>query len=210
MTKVGAACYICQGKLTHTTVTHYTCCPYTLTKMVWCVSNCLQGCICHQSSRYHMQVTGKHRIYMVCCFGVQNAQIVTEPTCVCIHVAPILAGPACRSIMDHNEEWPWVHYAYKLMIVQWNPSNQDTNGAEDYQLGVLGVKLHARTVLGGNKRVSLLERCPRFRGVIREGFPISTQLLRERHPQGIDQQPPQPQRTGPIVRLEPAKMGSTL
>ena len=111
----GGCCmlYMLGETLTHTTVTHYTCCPYTLTKMVWCVSNCLQGCICHQSSRYHMQVTGKHRIYMVCCFGVQNAQIVTEPTCVCIHVAPILAGPACRSIMDHNEESPWVHYAYK-------------------------------------------------------------------------------------------------
>ena len=34
-----------------------------------------------------------------------------------------------------------------------------------------GVKLHARTVLG-ERKVSLLERCPHFRGVLKEMVPL--------------------------------------
>ena len=36
---------------------------------------------------------------------------------------------------------------------------------------ISGVKLHARTVLG-ERKVSLLERCPHFRGVLKEMVPL--------------------------------------
>ena len=54
--------------------------------------------------------------------------------------------------------------------VQWNPSNADTNGAEESVLYrevslFQGLKCMQEWYLGRQK-VSLLERCPQFRGVL--------------------------------------------
>ena len=58
--------------------------------------------------------------------------------------------------------------------IQWNPSNADTNGAEENVLYrevslFQGLKCMQEWYLGQQK-VSLLERCPQFRGVLIEGF----------------------------------------
>ena len=57
------------------------------------------------------------------------------------------------------------------MYIQWNPSNEDTNGAEE------SVLYREVSLFQGLKewylwrqKVSLLERCPQFRGVLIEGF----------------------------------------
>ena len=54
-------------------------------------------------------------------------------------------------------------------VVQWNPSNADTNGAEE---SVLEVSLFQglKEWYLGRQKVSRLERCPQFRGVLIEGF----------------------------------------
>ena len=63
---------------------------------------------------------------------------------------------------------------FKVLYVQWNPSNADTNGAEESVLYrevsfFRGLKCMQEWYLGWEK-VSLLERCPQFRGVLIEGF----------------------------------------
>ena len=57
-----------------------------------------------------------------------------------------------------------------VMHIQWNPSNADTNGAEESVLyrevsSFQGLKCMQEWYLGRQK-VSLLERCPQFRGVL--------------------------------------------
>ena len=60
-----------------------------------------------------------------------------------------------------------------VCIMQWNPSNLDTNGTEESvrisEVSLFHGKLHARTVLG-EREVFLLERCPRYRSVLIESF----------------------------------------
>ena len=67
------------------------------------------------------------------------------------------------------------------MDIQWNPSNADTNGAEESVLYrevslFQGLKCVQEWYLGRQK-VSLLERCPQFRGVLIEGFHCTTVQL---------------------------------
>ena len=64
-------------------------------------------------------------------------------------------------------------YTYSIHI-QWSLSNADTNGVEESVLyrevsSVQGLKRMQEWYLGRQK-VSLLERCPQFRGVLIEGF----------------------------------------
>ena len=58
----------------------------------------------------------------------------------------------------------------QVYILQWNSSNPDTSGTEQsVQISEMSLflgLLHARTILGKEK-VSLPERCPHFRSVIR-------------------------------------------
>ena len=58
--------------------------------------------------------------------------------------------------------------------IQWNPSNPDTIGPEESVLirevsSFQGLK-STQTWHLGRKKVSCLERCPYFRGVLIEGF----------------------------------------
>ena len=87
------------------------------------------------------------------------------------------------SVMDMKE---FIHFQYQILQIyfqhlhtiknclQWNPSNADTNGAEESVLYrevslFQGLKCMQEWYLGRQK-VSLLERCPQFRGVLIEGF----------------------------------------
>ena len=70
--------------------------------------------------------------------------------------------------------------AHTIRPIQWNPSNVDTNGAEGSVLYrevslFQGLKCMQEWYLGWEK-VSLLERCPQFRGVLIEGFHCTNQL----------------------------------
>ena len=60
------------------------------------------------------------------------------------------------------------------VMIQWNPSNPDTSGTEEsVHISELssfqGLNCMQEIFLGG-KKVSLLERCPYFRGVLRDEF----------------------------------------
>ena len=64
-----------------------------------------------------------------------------------------------------------------VLAIQWNPSNADTNGAEESVLYkevslYQGLKCMQEWYLGRQK-VSLLEGCPQFRGVLIGGFHCS-------------------------------------
>ena len=68
-----------------------------------------------------------------------------------------------------------------VLAIQWNPSNADTNGAEESVLYkevslYQGLKCMQEWYLGRQK-VSLLERCPQFRGVLIGGFHCSAMLV---------------------------------
>ena len=58
-------------------------------------------------------------------------------------------------------------------IIQWNSSNPDTNGTEE-SVHISEVSLFQGLLMQelflGKEKVSLLERCPHFRGVLRERF----------------------------------------
>ena len=57
---------------------------------------------------------------------------------------------------------------------EWNPSNADTNGAEESvlyrEVSLFQELKRMQEWYLGQQKVSLLERCPQFRGVLIEGF----------------------------------------
>ena len=67
---------------------------------------------------------------------------------------------------------------YGLVVtVEWNPSNLDTNGTEEsVHISELSPSRGAKLNPNGKEKVSLLERCPYSRGVLRE---VPGVLIRE-------------------------------
>ena len=74
-----------------------------------------------------------------------------------------------------------IPYVLYTVHVQWNPSNPDTIGPEESVL-IREVSLFQRwkstqTWNLGKKKVSCLERCPYFRGVLIERFQCTNNIM---------------------------------